>query len=100
MAHLISLPGEFPVKLWKWNAHISTIWSNAAQGSFYTLCPGSLLFPFIQATPHLLCLIPCISPPFLMWECHAESEQAVKVIADAELGKSVFGDHSEKEQRK
>lgn len=31
-----------------------------------------------------------------MWECHAESEQAAKVVSDAELGKSVFGDCSEK----
>lgn len=35
-------------------------------------------------------------PLFLMWECHAESEQAAKVVSDAELGKSVFGDCSEK----
>lgn len=29
-----------------------------------------------------------------MWECHAESEQAVRLLSDSELGKSVFGDCS------
>lgn len=71
-------------------------------------CSGVLLHPvpwFLSLPIHPSNTSPTVPysmhfPPFLMWECHAESEQAVKVISDAELGKSVFGDHSEKEQRK
>lgn len=38
----------------------------------------------------------CFPPVPHVGVCHADSKQALKVISDAELGKSVFGDRSEK----